>query len=232
MIDKISGYEFADFGCSNGGSIQQAKKLFDARDGIGIDISPVKVARAKERGFNAIVGDLTNLDVPDDSFRFVTMVHFLEHLPSFEHAAKCIYTGVRAANEFVYISQPWFASDRFLEKLGLKQYWSDWSGHTNHMDLADFYLALRCIPKKWSWRIYGRYPIVDSKHSSIHPLNSPRDQHEFDPEIHPVKPNIIFRENVFKETVCLIYRPDIDADRTMSAVSSLTLLLSSESMSV
>lgn len=227
MTEDFSAYDFADFGCSNGASIEQAQQLFQGGRGLGIDISESKVATARQSGFEVLQGDLTCLDVPDDAFRFVTMVHFLEHLPSLDLARKCIATGVRTARDFVFIRQPWFSSDGYLAQLGLKHYWSDWSGHPNRMDVLAFCLALRDLPKPWGWRIFGRYRIKDSSHESIHPLSSAQDQHAFDPEVHGRKPDVRFTQAVYKETACLVYRPTLDPATIMRKVSALEALQSS-----
>lgn len=222
-------FDFADFGCSNGASIAQAQGVFGGGRGLGIDISGTKVANARAQGLEVLQGDLTKLEVPDEAFRFVTMVHFLEHLPSFDLACKCIATAVRTSRDFVFIRQPWFSSDAYLATLGLKLYWSDWSGHTNRMDVLDFYLALRDLPKPdWQWRIYGRYMIKGADDPSIHPLGSGQDQHAYDAAYHGAKSDVDFSQPVFKETVCVLCRPELDPSEVMSGVSSLTPLLRSE----
>ena len=228
MNDKLSDYDFADFGSSHGGSLNYARKIFNGKHGVGIDIDSAKVDAARSKGLEVIQGDLTQLEFPDDAFRFVTMMHFLEHLPTLAMARKCILTGVRTAREFVFIRQPWFSSDGYLASLGLKQYWSDWHGHPNRMDLLAFYQVLRQLPKDWEWDIYARSEVHDSTHSCIHPLSSPIDQHDYNPDVHPQKPVHHFTEPVFKETVCFIYRPDIDAEALAKKVKLLKLLQTSK----
>ena len=59
--DDISSYDFIDFGCSKGGSIEFAKKSFGVERGVGIDIDPAKVATARAAGHNAMIADARKL---------------------------------------------------------------------------------------------------------------------------------------------------------------------------
>ncbi|HUF56148.1 MAG TPA: sulfotransferase, partial [Thermohalobaculum sp.] len=224
-------YDFADFGCSNGKSIAEARKQFGGTRGIGIDISAEKVRSARAGGFEVMQGDLTRLEVPDRAFRFVTMSHFLEHLPSPALAARCIETAVRTSREFVFIRQPWFATDGYLATLGLKQYWSDWRGHTNRMDPLDFYLAFRDLPEAWRWRVYGRYRIADSGHESLIPIGAPTNQHQYDPARHGPKPEARFDRPVYKETVALLCGPGVDFHAVEKRLSYVEPLVTSDALS-
>lgn len=223
-------YDFADFGCSNGKSIAEARKQFGGTRGIGIDISAEKVERARAGGFEVMQGDLTRLHVPDRAFRFVTMSHFLEHLPSVALARRCIETAVRTSREFVFIRQPWFATDGYLATLGLKQYWSDWRGHTNRMDPLDFYLAFRDLPATWRWRVYGRYRIADSGHESLIPIGAPTNQHQYEPARHGPKPEVRFDRPVYKETVALLCGPAVDFHAVEKRISYVEPLIASDGL--
>lgn len=114
--------DFLDFGCSSGSSIKFAKERFGAERGVGIDIDPVKVAKTRDLGFEAIEADASALKLPPKSVSFCIMSHFLEHLPGLRVAQKCISSACRVSRDFVYIKPPWFDADFDLWKLGYKVY--------------------------------------------------------------------------------------------------------------
>lgn len=202
-------FDFLDFGCSQGGSIKLAQSLFGQGRGLGLDIDPAKVATAREAGYDAMVADLTDPKVRHNLVRYVMLSHFLEHLPGLRTAEQAVTSAVRAAREFVYIAQPWFDSDGYLFKHGLKVFWSDWHGHPNRMTSFDFHYILESLRQREAisgYRIFARDRIQTSRNSAVHPLASPRNQHAYDAKVHPPKPKrvVLFREPVYSEIQLLI----------------------------
>jgi len=206
-------FDFIDFGCSRGGSIAAAKRLFNAKRGLGIDTAEEKIKQATAAGHDAIVYDINAL--PRRALvRFCVMFHFLEHVPNRTDVVAYLRKAVTVSREFVFVRQPYFDADGFLFQRGLKLYWSDWHGHPNTMTTLNFYSMLMPM-----WRagligdfsIHARGPITSSDHHAVHPINSPRDQHEYDATKHPAKPgNLQFDDSVFTEAVVFITRPGFD----------------------
>jgi hypothetical protein len=205
MLD-LSQYDFVDFGCSSGGSLEFGASFFGGR-GVGLDIDEAKVKKAQSKGFDVRHADVSALD-PATIGRtgFVIMSHFLEHLPKLGAAAKCITSACKVARDFVLIQQPSFDADPYLFNYRLKTYWSDWRGHSLPMTTLQLYrmtqphvgtLARRVI-------ICGRYRIEGSRSPEIHPLASPGEQHKWDGEVHPPKPDIHFTFPVYRETCAII----------------------------
>ena len=91
----ITSFDFADFGCYNGSSIQFGTKILKGRKGFGIDIDPKKVASAKAAGYDAIKGDFCNLDLPDGCVDFTILSHTLEHLPTLDCAKEAIKNAIK-----------------------------------------------------------------------------------------------------------------------------------------
>ena len=183
-------YEFIDFGCSHGGSVKQAAKLFDTRGcGIGVDINPEKIRLARKNGVDAI--NFKIQDIPEEKlFRFTVMSHFLEHVPSFTDVKKFIEKSCKISTEFVFIKQPYFDADGYLFRNGFKCFWSDWRGHPNCMSSLVFHNVLSQLRNRGllsDFSIHARGPIDDSDDRRIHPIESPIDQHEYDPDMHPPK---------------------------------------------
>ena len=87
---RAGRYDFIEFGCSNGGSLQLGLKKFGGTNAVGIDIDANKVAVTRSKGYDAFLVDATALSAFSKSVRFVTMIDFLEHLPGFDLAKQCI----------------------------------------------------------------------------------------------------------------------------------------------
>lgn len=204
---SFDSYDFADFGCSEGGSFRKATEWFGGGRGIGLDIDPKKVERARKEGFDAAVCDITQLTAQESAVRFVIASHFLEHLPSRQEVVRCLRSACRLASDFVYIECPYFDADGFLFQHGLKMYWSHWRGHTCHLTTLEMFNVLRELKEDGllhRFAVYANGPILSSDDSCIHALESDIDQHQWDAGKHPPKPLVKFDRPVFKETKALI----------------------------
>jgi len=205
---KAGTYDFLDLGCSNGGSIDFAVRQLGGKRGAGVDIDPAKVALARAAGHEAYVADALSLGTAPKAVEFVTMLDFLEHLPGYEAARRCIAAAYTLSRSFVFIRQPWFDADGYLLAHGLKLYWSDWTGHTNAMSSLQFHNILSRM--RSPFRIYGRGRITNSTHPAVHSLSSPIDQHDWQADKHPPKPHVEFERPVYQQIACLIARPGCD----------------------
>ncbi|MCF8468320.1 MAG: hypothetical protein K9G33_13035 [Sneathiella sp.] len=208
---RAENFDFLDFGCSRGGSIEWGKKLFGAQKGLGIDIDPKKVQEAREAGHNAIKFDLLKIP-PRKLVRFTLLSHFLEHVPDLTLVETFVRKACDVSKEFVLIKQPYFDSDGPLLQNGFKTYWSDWTGHPNRMSTLDLFLLLSRLKNEGcikAFSLHAKVPITSSDDKHIHPIASPRDQHQYDSAKHPPKPNAIkFSFPVFYETVAYITMGD------------------------
>ena len=52
--------------------------------------------------------------------------------------------------------------------------------------------------------IFFQSEIEDSSHAAVHPLSSPKDQHQWDPKEHDPKPDHKFTFPVFQETGAVV----------------------------
>ena len=204
----LDDFDYIDFGCSKGGSLLYGREVLGGNRGVGLDISSDKVKRTQQSGFAAIEMDVTDLSMTPNCTQFVTMIDFLEHLPNITEAEKCIQAACEAATDFVFIRQPWFDSDGYLFKNGLKLYWSDWTVHPNAMTSLELFAALRKLKQSSRWRMYARSPISNSVHEAVHPLSSDPDQHAYDPAVHPEKLILNFNEPVFSQIGAIILLKD------------------------
>ncbi|MBW1859601.1 MAG: class I SAM-dependent methyltransferase [Deltaproteobacteria bacterium] len=227
----LAGYDFIDFGASEGGSIEFARARLGGTKGVGIDIDPKKVEQMLQVGYDCIQGDITQLDLPPNSVRFVTMSHVLEHLPDLGAVCKAIECAAKVASEFLFIQGPYFDADEYLEGLGLRPFWSYWSGHRCHLKTEDLRSILLDLGlEDFNMQVYNK--VKDSNDRAIHPWNSPINSHEYDPNIHPPKPSIRFSEPVYREMVCCVrlrpvenWKGIIDARRERTILEKVVIAM-------
>ena len=205
---ELDGHDFLDFGASKGGCIDFAVQNLGGRKGLGVDIDPKKVARMRALGYDCIEGDITKLDLPANSVRFVTMSHVLEHLPDLDAVGRAIKSAARVASDFLFIQGPYFDADAALARYGLKFYWSDWHGHPCHLTTSQLGGLLHAERLR-HYVLMARVRVFDSEDPSIHPLSSPQDQHDYSAAVHPPKPMVVFDPPAFdrplyREMVCVV----------------------------
>lgn len=199
--EVLSNYDFLDFGASAGGSLEFGRGRLGGTRGLGIDIDAQKLQLMRAAGYECVQGDVTKLALPADSVRFVVMSHLLEHLSGLADIQAAISSAARVASDFLFIRGPYFDADNYLESLGLRLYWSHWTGHTYHIGVTELALVLTRLGLS-DHLILLSGPIPDSSHPAVHPLASPIDQHEYDPGAHSPKPLVQFDRPVFQELVC------------------------------
>lgn len=200
---NFADYDFLDFGAYKGGSIDYAHKLFGTVRGLGIDIDPRQVETMRKAGYDSCQGDITSLDIPPNSVRFVMISHLLEHLPDLSYVKATVQSAALAASDFLFIQGPFFDGGAYLESLDLKYYWADWTGHPCHLTTGELCSVLDNLDLK-DYTLMACDRIRDSDHSAIHPINSPADQHHYDAESHPPKPHVAFEQELYREIICFV----------------------------
>ena len=183
-------YEFADFGCSTGGSLNHCMKRFGARSGVGIDIDPKKVEKTRAAGFEAALADLHALE-GTNCVRFVSMMQFLEHLPSLEEVESVIARAQSLATDFLYIHHPSFEEEHYLLGEGLRLYYHHWSGHTTHVTRDEFFAMFERLGLL-QYFVRPIQPIDSSDHEAILPRSAAINQHHYEAETHGEKPSFCF----------------------------------------
>lgn len=188
-------YDFLDLGSSRGGSIEYCSRRFGARRGLGVERHPDKVRQLHEKGLDVLACDLFALDLPPASFRFVSMLDVLEHLPDLATVERALGVARDLARDFLFIRHPLFDASPFLASVGLKQYWTDWRGHTAHILVSDFFEMFRRLGLQQVALNY-RQPARDSDDASLLPLAAPPDQHHYDAALHGPKPRVVFPRSI------------------------------------
>lgn len=85
--------QYLDIGCGTGNLISKIKKILKNKNIYGIDISPAMVLETqkkilKKNHKNIIVGDIENLDFPNNTFDIITANFIFHHVPHINKAIK------------------------------------------------------------------------------------------------------------------------------------------------
>lgn len=190
--DKSYAWDFIDIGTSNGGSQNFCQGAFGGK-GIGIDIAEDKVANARAKGFDAVVGDARNVPEELGQFRYGFFSNILEHLPDYDYALDVVAGVWPRVDDFIAITGPNFDHEDYLRSKGFKRYFADWSGHTWHHLCSDLNRIMEAIGA--TRFIVGEFDRVhDSNHITIHSIDEPGNQGPYNAEVHLVKPFVSFHE--------------------------------------
>ncbi|MCW5735185.1 MAG: class I SAM-dependent methyltransferase [Enhydrobacter sp.] len=207
-MENFDGYDFMDFGASKGGSLRWASKIFGGK-GIGVDISQKKIDQLRASGGEAFLGDVTKLNLPVGTFRYATMIDFLEHLPNRATGLSALGQAISASRDFVFVKGPNFDDLDYLHGLGLKKYFADWHGHKWHHTVAEFDDYLKGTGLRYC--IVESDRMTDSSNPKLLPLAAARDRGPYDPATDLPKPHCKFRKPIYSVlTVIVAIAPTAD----------------------
>lgn len=197
--DKI---KFLDVGCKIGGSLFIAAQYgYKKEDGLGIDIRQQHIDKLISAGYNGMVADATNIPFEDGAFELVIFNHVLEHMNGPEQGKKALSECIRVSSKLIVITLPFFDEDEYLNSIGLKTFYSDWTGHTNKVHfktltvdwLVGYNIKTKMIKK-----------LENSLAKEIIPLSAPTDSTEYNSEIHGEKPFIQFDRDIWREYTIIV----------------------------
>ena len=217
---KFSSVTFLDFGSGIGGSLEYCEKRFGGI-GLGIDNDDRKVSKANELGRNVVLGDILAIS-GEKVFSYVSMMDFLEHLPSEEFALEVIGKACSLASDFVFIAHPSFEDESYLRGLDFKQYWQDWHNHPTHLMISDIVDALR---QNGVGTIELEFfdGALDSSHESVLPISAPTDSHKYNPLLHGSKKLVGFDRPVYRQIRILGRFKDAKNQTTLLSKQSVGL---------
>lgn len=169
-------FDFIDVGSSKGGSVEFCIAKF-GKNGYGIDIDARKVAQAREAGFDVRP---MSIDEVTDKAKWCSALHVIEHLHSRAEAVDMLRHMKRIGCN-LYVTLPYFDSDGYLYKNGLKPYWSDWRGHRYQPSSLELHNIIRDFG--WKGKVEFYKPILHSNEPDIIPLSAPIDSMKYDPSM-------------------------------------------------
>lgn len=198
----MNNYKFLDVGCKIGGSFSVAKKFgFDRKQGMGVDINEENLKKFNDAGYKGIYANATDLPFEDNSFELVIFSHVLEHLPNEELGKKAFDECFRVSSKYFFMALPFFDEDDYINSLGLKTFYSDWSGHTNKVHLK---FILENYLKNLNYELSYIKKLTDSSFPEIIPINAPKDSLDYNPKLHGHKKHIKFNRDIWREYSILI----------------------------
>jgi hypothetical protein len=213
-------YTFLDLGSGTGGSLDHCVRRFGLGPGLGVEYDGALVEDARREGFDVVRADVTKIEVPEGSVKFLSAMDFLEHLPDEQTALSVVDRCRHAARDFVFIRHPSFEDMDYLASLGLKLCWTDWAGHPNMMRLSDFLRAF----ERFGWTdyiIYPRLPILDSSSDQVVALGAPPNVTAYDEALHGPKPFEVFDRPVYTQfDIFVRLNPDMDEEEWEEVITS------------
>ena len=201
--DYMEYFDFIDLGAKQGKMRKFANQNFNGKNGLHIEIEEKYIKDMELNNIPCIQADITNLSFPSKCVDFVISTHTIEHLPDITQVKKVVEMSINTAKDFVYFTWPSFDSEKYLESLGITQFFSKMSGHTCHLTINDMNQILKELNIKnsicTSWN-----RIFNSEYSSIVPFDAPIDCEIENKKKYGKIPKVQFTEPVFYENICLI----------------------------
>ncbi len=185
FLKKRKKYDFLDIGSKKGGSIDWCQRNYGGK-GLGVDYNQEWVDIANQNGFDSIQGDAVKIEFPQNHFRYISMMDFIEHLPGEKETKELLANCRKWAREFFFIHHPSFEDVEYLKKLGLKIDWTDGYGHTNPLTVKDFERILKKLGLT-KYKIEKKKPILDSSNEHIIPASAPHNTHFYSRNLGPKK---------------------------------------------
>ena len=198
-----------DFGADTN-SMFVAREFLGARKPVGLTIDLDRIEHMTKAGDLAVECDILRIPRPGN-VRVVSMLHFLEHLPTPADCRTAIKLGLDSASDLVALGGPIFEEDDFLREQGFKFNWGDWEEHDNRYSLPLFLELLDDLGARARSVSIG-FPYVDTLGENILTLDDARNQGEpWDPRQNRPKTLRTLPRPAYQEFLVLIPKhPGID----------------------
>ena len=146
--EKKECYQLIDLGSGEGKFADWAKGVFGFESILCIEKEGACRDAVLKRGFSFKQGDVlkprTLAGLRSD---FVTLSHFLEHLPEMKDTERVLRRVVKIARKGIVVSTPVWDCDSVLRLIGARFYWSEWADHTAKITAVE----LNEVAKKLGW---------------------------------------------------------------------------------
>lgn len=198
--------DFIDLGCSRG-SIDYSKRIFGGKSFLGVNIDSSIVKDCYENGYNAIEGDISDLNIQLPKCKYITALHVIEHIENEEKALNVIKLALKTASDFIYLCVPNFDDDQYLESLGLKFSWSYYTDHKNKMT-TDKFKELICNKLNLTAKFGKSILVKNSTDKEILPMSASIDTIYYNESLG--KKEYVEFDSVYRENYVFIKAGDID----------------------
>jgi hypothetical protein len=177
------------------------------------------VDSVRRAGFDALNLDPFEVDFPEHSFRYASIVNYFHFMPGVEVVEIVLAKARRWARDFLYVRTPSFEDEAYLRSIGLKLFWYDWRDLRLHLRMDQFFAIFQLLGLH-QYNVVMRYPALSSDVPSFLPLTAPPDQVEYDPLLHGPKPHVAFVKPVFEQIDILVALRPFDADEWRSVIDA------------
>lgn len=194
----LSDYDFLVLGNCVGTTIDYGKTRFKLKAGLGIDTNHSFVVAERKKGYDVAEADWTILrQMKPQSFKSGLLLrYFLTDRAGTLELFKLL---ANLCTDFIYFRYPSFDEMAYLKTLGLRQFWTNWTGNRIMLRLDQMF-ALFDEAGFQRYFVRRRGPITETSHPSIIPFNLPKDQSAYDPIKHGPRPVVKLEAPVWQET--------------------------------
>lgn len=203
--DVIRGCDYLDFGSHHGNSLRFGRDVLGGKEGLGTENHPENAGKLREQNIQLIEDDATKLLFPPRSFSFAILSHFLEHLSSLSQVDFVLSAASHACRDYLYIRQPFFDQDCYLQSLGLKTVSALYDQHTLHVTTAEMVESLLRTGCR-NFDIWGLNLLWNSYDSDQILSSNARQKwtSKYDPSQMDAKEQHDFVSAVFEEIVVIV----------------------------
>jgi hypothetical protein len=187
----IPYFDYVDFGCGRGGSLNLIRGMFGPGTALGVDSNPSLGRFANNQNYAFAVGDAVDSVGENRVYAgVVSAMHMVEHLPSKVEFELFMRGACRIAQEFVIVNCPIFDGCDRVRDAGFKFYWEEMSDHTYHVTVADVFGVLLNVGLPYT--IYGSHYVHWSQDDDLIPIDARVGSGHYDRETMGEKQTVKF----------------------------------------
>jgi hypothetical protein len=226
-LARSGAFDFLDFGTHKGGGLRKGIGLGGHR-GLGVELEAHKAAMGLAEDLAVFTGDIMSFPVDLTTFTFGICRHILEHLPNKYVVGAVLWKMQLLCSDFIYIEQPNFDDEPYLNEQGLTLTHSTLEYHTYRPTVPEMEHILGDLGIT-DYVVGGLIPMTDSANPWVHSIDAPPNRWTFGDD-DPPKPEVQFPEPLFRDVVILAATSEAaDLDQVVQRLSSLTVLRASRS---
>jgi hypothetical protein len=200
---ELGLYEFIDMGTHEGAGFGIAKHFdCDIKRGLGFELNPAKAKALNAKGIDVICGDICSFALPQAKVRIAIMNHILEHLPNTMRVGALLDRAAACCSDYLYISGPYFDSERYLFENRLKALHTTITEHTSRFTTFELVDILNSLGLR-DYYIAGEIPILDSDDAWLHRSDAPDNVWTYEAR-YGEKPKVKFDRPICRNFICLV----------------------------
>lgn len=214
----LAKYDFLDISLYDTHSVEHCALHFGGT-GLGMSSSADVVEKYRANGVDAIRADAVAVDFPERSFRYVSIMDSLQYFMKPGEIEMVLANVTRWASDFAFIRIPSFEDTDYLKALGLKFFWTDWTGLPPHLRIDQLTQILQSLGLS-QFNFMRRQPVLSSEAPVLLPVDAPPNQAYYDAALHGPKPVVQFQHPVYAQLDLYIALRAFDPGQWRSIIST------------